>query len=549
MKKFIVSIILYSSLIYSQNLDSLYSQFLTIKQHRLGGKGDFIQRNYLGGKCGLGIINAIVENIDSFPKDRQEQIKQLLARPQLQTSIVSPSQKFRIHYDTTGINKPAYSVIEFAKGLDSVYHYQVEVLGYPPAPGDGNAGGDDLYDFYIENLPNGLYGATTPDVSLGDGKSTAYTELDNSFAVSENYNSFGIYGAKVTAAHEYHHAIQIGNYINRYSLDGYYYEITSTAMEEFTFDYVNDYYAYMKNYFNHPELSLSKFNGYDLAILNIFFAKEFDHNFLKRIWELMANNRAMIAIALAAGERGSTLGHELNQFGLWTYYTGYRADPTSSRFFDYDEAVNYPLISPTTTIEFIPPQKTVNLNSMPVSNMFLFFPDYSNGKMDTLVSIITNGDVEGGTNTPNTTIPVQYTLTNKNQSGANHIINNYYSVITSSRADIFTENNIFNNSPVEISNSGNEIDFVYPQPFSYSKNSSIFIPTVTNSSGSAELSIFTPSMDLVYSGSKIIYSIDKVVLRWDGKDWNGNKLPSGVYIYVVKSGNKINKGKLVILNE
>jgi flagellar hook assembly protein FlgD len=102
---------------------------------------------------------------------------------------------------------------------------------------------------------------------------------------------------------------------------------------------------------------------------------------------------------------------------------------------------------------------------------------------------------------------------------------------------------------VELTNEGTNIDFAYPQPFSYSKNSSIFIPTRTNPENTAELKIFTPSMKLVYSGSKIIYSIDKIVVRWDGLDNNGNRLPSGIYIYAIKSGDLIDKGKLVILNE
>jgi len=332
MKKLFLLVILVNSIAFSQNLDSLYNAFLSVKGNRIQVKANAVKSVYSGGKCGLGIITSIQENFKNFTPEQQAVIRSLLTRPLLQTSIVTSNNKFRIHYDTTGVNKPGYSITEFAAVLDSVYKFEVDVLGYPPAPDDGIEGGDGLYDFYIEDLSNGLYGATTPDVSLGNGKSTAYTELDNDFAKNENYNSFGLNGAKVTAAHEYHHAIQIGNYVNRYTLDGFYYEITSTAMEEFAFDDVNDYYAYMNNYFNHPELTLSRFTGYDLAILNIFFAKEFDQKFLKRIWELMPDNRALTSVALASAERGSTIGHELNQFGIWTYFTGYRAVPNFNNF-------------------------------------------------------------------------------------------------------------------------------------------------------------------------------------------------------------------------
>ena len=53
--------------------------------------------------------------------------------------------------------------------------------------------------------------------------------IDNDFT---SYFSSGINGARVTVAHEFHHSIQGGNYIFRPE-DTFFYEITSTAMEEF----------------------------------------------------------------------------------------------------------------------------------------------------------------------------------------------------------------------------------------------------------------------------------------------------------------------------
>ena len=58
-------------------------------------------------------------------------------------------------------------------------------------------------------------------------------------------------------------------------------------------------------------------------------------------------------------------------------------------------------------------------------------------------------------------------------------------------------------------------------------------------------------MKLVYSATISGTDLDKVkpVIIWNGKDNNNRKLSSGVYIYAVKSGNNVKKGKIVIFNE
>ncbi|MBI3258637.1 MAG: hypothetical protein HYZ54_04030, partial [Ignavibacteriae bacterium] len=82
--------------------------------------------------------------------------------PVLQTSHSSPSGKFLIHYDTTGINAVTSIDIDHngisdwvdSTGIYLDYAYEVEVnqMGFPPAPPDGNYGGTPQYDFYILDL-------------------------------------------------------------------------------------------------------------------------------------------------------------------------------------------------------------------------------------------------------------------------------------------------------------------------------------------------------------------------------------------------------------
>ncbi len=128
---------------------------------------------------------------------------------------------------------------------------KLDFLGYLPPPSDNGEGGDNLYDIYVNDFTGLiLYGQTKFDFSDG-GTGPSFMEIENDFS---SYPTKGINAARVTAAHEFHHAIQLGSYIYRAS-DLYFYEITSTSMEEFVYDSVNDYYNYLENYFNYSTIN------------------------------------------------------------------------------------------------------------------------------------------------------------------------------------------------------------------------------------------------------------------------------------------------------
>ncbi|MCU0364764.1 MAG: hypothetical protein MUE93_03725 [Ignavibacteriaceae bacterium] len=271
-------------------------------------------------KCGFGIVSDIQTNLEFFSPEKQGLLKSLLGRPPLQTSIVSPSGFFRIHYDATGSNRPSYvsnwtveqNVAEVAKALDSVYRFEVTYLGFLSPPSDGTAGGDDKYDVYIQNQGGGVYGYTEWESKVGSVNWISFMVLDNDYV-------------------------------------GYY--TTSLNMEEFVYDDVNDYYAYMNSYFNNTDLAFPKQNGYNLAIWNIFIRENFDFGILKRQWEMIPSITAILAINQSLNERGTSFPRELNRFGIWTYFTGFRKIP--GKYFE--EGENYPLITPTFTIQFPSP--------------------------------------------------------------------------------------------------------------------------------------------------------------------------------------------------
>jgi hypothetical protein len=526
-------------------LDSLFNSFVNFKSgQRLTIHDSPAAFTY--EKCGLNIHNTVRENFENFSTEQQAILKTLLQRPVRDTSIITPGGFFRIHYNITGPEAPLYDLNELAAALDSTFNFEVVYLGYPQPPLDTIGGVDQYYNVYIEDLDGQrIYGYTDPDVSLGNGKYASYMGIDN------DYNDFptkGIDGARVTVAHEFHHAIQIGNYINRYSTDGFFYEITSTAMEDFVFDTINDYYFYIPSYFNNPQRAFAEYDGYETSIWNIFIRDKFGYDILKRQWELLPQRRALEAISQSLLEYGSAFGHELNAFGIWTYFTNYRTFPG----FYFEEAAFYPKLEINSNIEFNSSMKTVQMSSKASSNYFLRFVKPDAAAPDTFIVIATNSDVNSGINNLNRFFTAEYTLSNFASEGSIRLNDDYYAKLSPDNPNFWQSTEILNNIILrEGETSGDPPQYVFPSPFIYEKNTFVYIPVTQNTTSKVDFNVYTTGMELVYASSEDIinHPIGRKVLRWNPVIPNSGKLASGVYIYVIQSGDENQTGKLVIFNE
>jgi hypothetical protein len=236
MKKIFLICFLFSAIAsYSQNLDSLYNQLMQLRGIKAGNLNEQVQSSDRPVKCSFETVNEVKLNYNKFTKTQQKEISNFLDRPSTDTSIVTPSGKFRIHFNKKGTDAPTYDVNELGIAADSAYNFEVNIIGFPPPPRDNGAGGDDCYDIYIQNLGSGSYGYTELDQPIGDSTYTAFSVIDYNFGTG--YYTHGINAAKVTVAHEFHHGIQTGNYIYRPS-DTYYHELISVSMEYFLFSIV-----------------------------------------------------------------------------------------------------------------------------------------------------------------------------------------------------------------------------------------------------------------------------------------------------------------------
>ena len=139
-------------------LDSLYIKFLSLRSPELLSANERpVDLKLEDRKCGMELVNIIKFNFSLFSGFQQKVLKPFLQRPVLDTSIVSSSGKFRIHFNTSGTNVPKYisqlspleNALQVAESIDSVYRFEVESLHFPPAPPDNDAGGDNLFDIYM----------------------------------------------------------------------------------------------------------------------------------------------------------------------------------------------------------------------------------------------------------------------------------------------------------------------------------------------------------------------------------------------------------------
>jgi hypothetical protein len=158
--------------------------------------------------------------------------------------------------------------------------------------------------------------------------------------------------ARVTAAHEFFHAIQFGYDFYDAFVDGtwnpYWMEISSTWMEDMAYDYVNDYLNYLPFFFGSPWVSLESSDGlhpYGSCIWAFFLQEKFGIDIMKDIWtkcgqvigsyQIQATNDALIA-------RGSNYDAAFREFTVWNFFTGTRADTINF----YSEGNKYPKIMP-----------------------------------------------------------------------------------------------------------------------------------------------------------------------------------------------------------
>lgn len=506
-------------------------------------------------KCGLPAVTYAIQHRDN--PAIQSALNEVLSRPLRQTNILRGS--FRIHYDTSGINQPAIlntlgqripnTAHRYADSVAAIANYVLQFdrdsLGFLPPPPDNSVGGGPEYDIYIQELSSSYYGLTTPEEVIppakpDGGKYTTYMIIDNDFIFVTPDSNKGLPGLRVTLAHELHHAIQIGNY-GYWSSDVFFHEITSVWMEDAIFPEVNDYFQYVnaaQGHFRNPEVSFTSntFIMYSRGIWCQFVAKRFGRATIRRFWERVQTNRPITAMDETFGNfYGTTLRNAFAEWSIWNYFTGQRSDSIAY----YPEGRFYRLLIPASR-GYNPPSGMIGGETSPMSSRYF---EVTSPRQN-LTLLITNVDADASQ--ANNSQQYAFTIDLNDSKVDNDF------VATSS--GIFFKLNVADRSQWYGKDlfGASGVEGPFPNPFIADGKRIISFPINSPVTLRGLLSVFSSSMDLVYSAEKTSVRhrlLGTQVLEWDGRNENNDVAGSGIYVYVISLPDRTLKGKIAILRK
>jgi hypothetical protein len=474
--------------------------------------------------------------------------------------------QFRVHYDTTGAHAAAFldqffrpipgTADDFADSAASIANavrtMETGTLGYLSPPSDGNAGGGPEYDIYILDL-GAAYGSTFPETAVDNvpegARYTSYIEIDNDFAFVNPPTNRGLPALRVTIAHEFHHAIQLGAY-GLWQDHIYFYEITATWMEDVVFNEVDDYIQYLfssQSQFFRPDISFSTSTliMYSRAVWGHFIAKRFGPEALRTAWELSFQYHVSplegMDLALQTPEYSSDFGSAFSEWSVWNYFTGNRYDDAY-----YPEGVQYPLIAEL-SMEFAGTADTLE-GSLPVLAA-RYHQITSSGPPLWLVAadLDVNGAVTGDPSQSN----YSYFLHVGQPDPLYQETTAGFSVKPAVSDPFAWQTWVIVNGLVT------ELGLVlpsvtsgvpFPNPFSPEIHRTMNIPVGSEFPVEIELSIFSGDMALVYSARTVaVMEKGQRVVQWDGMTSRGDVAQSGIYFYATNGNGSLSKGKFALV--
>jgi hypothetical protein len=497
-------------------------------------------------KCGFGIQAQVVSRWKEFTQVQRAELSGLMKTIMMQRDTIAGH--FHIFYDTAGINEPALLdnntqripgtanayIHSVAQIFNHVWDVEINQMGYSAPPIEN---GQSHYDIYVQDMQD--YGVTNFDETtrINSGQNPPLYRssimIDNDFQESQ-YFTHGMNALEVTAAHEFHHAIQVGSY-GFWADDTYAHELASTWMEDVVYTSVNDYYQYLIDFFGSKNLTAgfwqglsfnsSAFGGYERSIFAHCLSKLFGADIMKDIWTGMRTLPFLKSTDAVLVNHGSNLQSAFAKFTKWNYYTADRADTVNF----YPEGYHYPRFQPLQKTTFYNTSSTISSNVQSLSSSMY---EYDLPK-DTITALIANMDIGTAIKRNTAQQKIELTLTSGLQlkiSADTLSFWNSFLIQSSTQTDV----------PRMQLNAA-------PNPLRLAEAPWLKLPVNQDKAAMAEVFFFTSSFKLAYSGFLNVENEDGfrsiVVPTSEIK----SKLSSGIYFVIAKTANSDYKWKVAVI--
>ena len=525
-----------------------------------------------GVKCGTSLLGELSTRWGEVEPDSRLSVEAALQRIALQKDRISVRGYFRVHYDTTGFRQPALLLNNSSRiansheaYVDSVlaileHTWDVEIgaLGYVAPPPDAGKGGGPEYDVYVIPQPSDLFGATyweTDDLvaSTPNERYATFMEIDNDYL---GYRTPGMDGLRITSAHELFHAIQVGSYgiwKAEPKWDFYFYELSSSWMEEVVYDDVNDYLFDVRNYLTTSggkgfrdlqgrALSFTTYGlptayyGYERCLFALYLETKFGRSVMREIWSSMRSNPFLISIASVLQARGTSFEREYSGFGFWNYFTADRAD--TLRY--YPEGGLYPRIDPHVRMPYNGFYATVTTSGTPLSDQHFEFI----GKGDTIHAAVINVDILGASRSEAPSAPLGITASTDDQDGMRQTLANgaHMSLSVERPADWRTLY-LLSSAAADARTTGAPS----PNPLSLRNAPVLTIPLDGETAETASVWVLSGSLDLVFSSEvPIVEQFGRRVARVSSTDLQSS-VSTGIHFLVVRAGEHEFTWKIAII--
>jgi len=231
--------------------------------------------------------------------------------------------------DDNGNAIPDY-VEEVAFALEHSWDVEITQLGWAEPPPDGDLGGNELFDVYLEDLDLYIAGYVSggdPGNLIEDNPRTDIVEttasfshmgLDNDFSEIDELEDIELSGLdfmRSTVAHELNHALQYG-YDNE-EPHRWLWEATSTWVETYVWEDIKDSDTHIKAAFKSPDTCLLDYGGYDrvesaghwysLWVFLRYLSETFQVTIVRDIWQQVISLNGYDAFEEALALHSTTL--------------------------------------------------------------------------------------------------------------------------------------------------------------------------------------------------------------------------------------------------